>query len=85
MQQITNWLERKLTPRSADVEEDDHHAPERAGPNGNVKEAGGASDHTPTQPTLMSLDKSLFDTIETTGFDPYNSGSFDSSKSRSRK
>lgn len=85
MKQITNWLESKLTPRSDGVDEDDHHAPERASPTENVEEERGASDPTPTLPTLMSLDQSWFDVIETTGFDPYNSGSFDSSKSRSRK
>jgi len=85
MKQITNWLERKLSPRSAGVEEDEHHDPVRVSTRENVKKETGASDHSPTLPTLTNLDKSWFDVIETTGFDPYNSGSFDSPKSRSHK
>jgi len=85
MKQMTNWLERELTPRSADAQDNDRHAPERTGPRENGKEQRGAGDNTPTQPTLISLDKSWFETIETNGFDPYNSGSFDSSKTRSKK
>ena len=85
MKQMTNWLERELTRRWAGAQENDRHAPERVGPRENGKEQIGVSDNTPTQPTLMNLDKSWFETIETNGFDPYNSGSFDSSKSRSHK
>jgi len=85
MKQMTNWLERELTPRSAGAQENDRHAPERAGPGENGKEQSAAGDSTRTQPTLISLDKSWFETIETDGFDPYNSGSFDSSKTRSHK
>ena len=85
MKQITNWLKSKFSSRSAGVEEDEHHVPVSVSAEENVKEETVASDHAPTQPTLMSLDQSLFEVIETTGFDPYNSGSFDSTKSRSRK
>ena len=56
------------------------HAPEN-----NVTTPNDAvSDHSATVPTLTTLGKS-FDVIESTGFDPYNSGSFESSKSRSYK
>ena len=46
------------------------------------------TDDTITQRTLGILDESSLDPSESTGFDPYNSGSFDKSKgwkSRSRK
>jgi len=85
MKRITNWLESKFSPRSAGVEEGEHHGPVRFSPKENVKEETGASDQTPTLPILVSLDESCFDVIETPGFDPYNSGSFESSKSRSHK
>jgi hypothetical protein len=38
-------------------------------------------DHTSTVPSLTSLEESSFLVVEETGFDPYNSGSFESSKS----
>ncbi len=85
MKRIINWLESKFSPRSAGVEEDELHDPVRVSPRENVKEETGASDHSPTLPTLMSLDKSSFEVIESNEFDPYNSGSFDASKSRSHK
>ena len=44
-----------------------------------------ADDPTPTLPVLTSLDASFFEVVESAGFDPYNSGSFESSKSRSNK
>jgi hypothetical protein len=85
MKRITNWLESKFSPRSAGVNEGEHHGPVRVSSTESVKEETRASDQTPTLPTLVRLDKSCFDVIETTGFDPYNSGSFESSKSRSHK
>ena len=44
-----------------------------------------AGDPTPTLPVLTSLDASFFEVAESTGFDPYNSGSFVSSKSGTSK
>ena len=52
---------------------------------GNIEQENGDSDRTPTVPTLSILEESSFEVIESTGFDPYDSGSFESSKSRSRK
>jgi len=78
MNRILQWLERKISPESdgsgapvedTSIEEEEHID----------------SDHTSTVPTLTSLDESSFLVVEETGFDPYNSGSFESSKSRSRK
>jgi len=42
-------------------------------------------DDTNIQPALTILKESSPDDSESTGFDPYNSGSFETSKSRSRK
>ncbi len=42
-------------------------------------------DDTNIQPALTILIESSPDDSESTGFDPYNSGSFETSKSRSRK
>ena len=78
MKRIFQWLERKISPESdgsstpvdeTTIEEEKHRH----------------SDHTSTVPTLTRLDESSFLVVEETGFDPYNSGSFESSKSRSRK
>ena len=44
-----------------------------------------AADPAPTLPVLTSLDASFFEVAESTGFDPYNSGSFETSKLRSNK
>ncbi len=84
MNRILKWLESKFSPRSAAVEADERHSPVGVTTKENVKEENSASDHTPTLPILTILEES-YKVIESTGFDPYNSGSFESSKSRSHK
>ena len=44
-----------------------------------------ATDQSHTLPVLTTLDASLFEVAEPDGFDPYNSGSFVSSKSGTLK
>ncbi len=62
-------------------------------PGENVLNPDKCADDTSTQPGLTILKESSYEVIELTGneviespgFDPYNSGSFETSKSRSRK
>jgi len=62
-------------------------------PGENVLNPDKCADDTSTQPALTMLKESSYEVIELTGneviespgFDPYNSGSFETSKSRSRK
>ena len=85
MKRILKWLESKFSQRSAAVEADEHHTLVGVRPKESVKEENIDNDHTATFPTLTSLEESSFVVIESTGFDPYNSGSFETSKSRSHK
>ena len=80
MKRISNWVEDTFSRCSGnrdrpkiDSQEIIESVPEK-----------GTGDATPTLPVLTKLDASFFEVTESTGFDPYNSGSFESSKSRSR-
>ena len=75
MKRVLKWLETKFSRHSAAVEADERHTP--------VDEY--VSDDAITQPALRILDESSLDASESIGFDPYNSGSFETSKSRSRE
>ena len=78
MKRIFQWLERKISPESDGSSTAVEDTP-------NVEDVQNDNDHTSTVPTLTTLDESSFLVVEETGFDPYNSGSFESSKSRLRK
>ena len=92
---IYKWLEsmgwRKPTDAGADERDtpvemtSDEHVVAAASANDTSAEKTSESDHTPTLATLPSLDESMDFGVESTGFDPYNSGSFESSKERSKK
>jgi hypothetical protein len=84
MNRVFKWLESKFSRDSGGVEADDRHTPVAATTKDKAKEENGDRGHTPTLPTLTSLSESSFEVVESTGFDPYNSGSFETSKSRSR-
>ncbi len=80
MKRILKWLETKFSRHSAAVEADECHAPVDK----------HVSHDTITQPllripVLRIREESSYVVIESPGFDPYNSGSFETSKSRSRK
>ena len=81
MNRILKWLETKFSRHSAAVEADECHAP--------VEKY--VSHDTITQPVLRIpvsriREESSYVVIESpAGFDPYNSGRFESPKSRSRK
>ena len=85
MKRISKWLESKFSRHSAAVEADERHTPVGVTTKENVKEENSDSDYIQTVPTLTILDESLFVVIESTGYDPYNSGSFETSKLRSYK
>ena len=85
MKRFLEWLETKFSRHSAGVEADERDISVGVTTKENVKEENGASDRTPTVPTLTILEESPFEIIESTGYDPYNSGSFETSKSRLRK
>jgi hypothetical protein len=85
MKKILKWLEAKFSRHSAAVEVDEAH-------NGAESREPGKAVHMPNiydcddpfkQRQLKTLDNSSLDASESTGFDPYNSGSFETSKSRS--
>ena len=88
MKRILKWLETKFSQHSAAVEADETHSPIGVRPkenakeenNENAKEENNDSDHTPILATLTILEEPPFVVFESTGFDPYNSGSFDTSK-----
>ncbi len=69
MKRVLKWLETKFSQHSAAIEE----------------EYSVSGDTTVVQPKPSVCYKSSLDASESTGFDPYNSGSFETSKSRSRK
>ncbi len=69
MKRILKWLETKFSQHSAGVEE----------------EYSVSGDTPIVQPKPSIRHKLSLDTSELTGFDPYNSASFETSKSRSHK
>ena len=96
MKQILKWLETKFSRHSAAVEADEQHiavgvavVPGRVESHGPGKDIQMPNiydcDDPFKQQQLKTLEESPFVVTESTGFDPYNSGSFESSKSRSRK
>ena len=85
MKWFLEWLETKFSRHSAGVEADERDTSVRVTTKENVKGENSASDRTPTIPALTILEESPFEIIESTGYDPYDSGSFESSKSRLRK
>ncbi len=75
MKRILKWLETKISRHSDAVEADECHTPVDK----------HVSHDTITQPVLRTRKESSYIVVESPGFDPYNSGTFQSSKSRSRK
>ncbi len=85
MKRVLEWLETKFSRHSAGVKADERDTSVGVTTREIVKEENNASDRTPTIPALTILEESSFEIIESTGYDPYNSGSFETSKSRLRK
>ena len=84
MKRVFKWLESKFSRHSAEA--DEHHAPLEVRPEENVEEENSGSGDTATLPLLKSSKKSAYIVVESPpSIDPYNSGSFDSSKTRSHK
>ncbi len=85
MKRISKWLKNKFSRHSSGVDADEHHTAVGVTTKENIEQENGDGDDTPTIPTLTILEDSSFEVTESTGFDPYDSGSFEWSKSRSRK
>jgi len=85
MKRISNWLESIIVRKPIDVGAYERQAPLPEIQEKSVNKEYGSYDHTPTLPVLTSLDEAMIGIIESPGFDPYNSGSFETSKSRSQK
>ena len=83
MNQIIKWLAGMFQQRSTAEDADEPFAPVGVKAMADKQDEKNASEHTPTLPTLTTLDESPFEVSETDDFDPYNSGSFQSSKSKS--
>ena len=85
MKRIAKLLQGELVIR-ADLDDDDEpQTSVRALVAENAKEENSFSEHTPTVAILTSLNASALIIGDSTCFDPYNSGSFESSKSNSKK
>ena len=83
MKRISKWLKSKFSRHSAEA--DEHHTPSGDRPVENVKEENSGSEQITTLPTRTSPKESSYIVVESSGFDPYNSGSFEPSKLRSHK
>jgi hypothetical protein len=81
MNRLFKWIESKTSQMPTDGQ----HSPVEDLATENNQEENGDCDHTSTVPTLTTIKETSFEVVESDGFDPYNSGSFESSKSRLRK
>ncbi len=79
MNRILKWLKSKFSLRPAA----ELHSPVGVISGENVEEENIDDDETAVLPTLANVEDSSFTVIESTGLDPYSSGSFGTSKSRS--
>ncbi len=84
MKRISKWLKSKFSRHSAEA--DGHHAPLEVRPEENVKGENSACDDTAPLAILKSRNESSYIVVESpSGFDPYDTGSVESSKTRSQK
>ncbi len=84
MKRISKWLKSKFSRHSAEA--DEHHTPSGLSPEENVKEENSGSDQITPLPIRASPKESSYIVVESPpSIDPYNSGSFDSSKTGSHK
>jgi hypothetical protein len=81
MKRISKWFERADSQQSEFPSQIDRHEPETS----ELTPIQCATDLSATLSVLTSLDASFFEVAESDGFDPYNSGSFVSSKSGTSK
>ncbi len=85
MKRIAKLLEGELVIKPDVDEEDEPQTSVTAMADANTEEEDRFSEHTPTVAILTSLDASALIIGDSACFDPYNSGSFESSKSRLKK
>ena len=81
MKRISKWFERSDSKKSDLPSQTDRYEPKPS----ELTPSQCAPDLSATLPVLTSLDASFFEVAESDGFDPYNSGSFVSSKSGTSK
>ena len=81
MNQISKWFARKASQHTESPSQTDMREPRTS--DQFPQECAG--DPTHTLPVLTNLDASFFEIADSVGFDPYNSGSFETSKSRSSR
>jgi len=86
MNRFFKWLATKFSRQSAIAEAEELHVPDgvRVTPNKNVKEEYtvevGFDEEMAPEPELTILSDSSLDATESAGFDPYDTGCFDPSK-----
>ena len=85
MKQILNWLKSKFSRNPTAIGVDERHTPVPQKPAENLRQKNPSEDTMPTLPTLTSLEDWTREVNESIGFDPYNSGSYETSKTRSSK
>ena len=77
MKRISKWFGRRDSEQPELPSRTDRYEPQTS----DLTPSQCAPDLSATLPVLTSLDASFFEVAESDGFDPYNSGSFVSSKS----
>jgi len=89
MKQILKWLETKISRHSPVIDSDAPQSPGRVQSNEPRKDVPIPNiydcDDPCKQQQLKILEESPFVVFESTGYDPYNSGRFETSKLRSHK
>ena len=85
MTRIARLMVRELLISPDDDESDEPHICVDTVAKENATDEESFFDHTPTVAIITSLEDSSVIIIESNGFDPYNSGRFESSKSSSKK
>ncbi len=95
MKRVLKWLETKFSRHSAAVEAEVPRRDESQAPGKDLQMPNIYDYDDPYKQQqlkfwkdglkLTTLDESSYEVSESPGFDPYNSGSFETSKSRSRK
>ena len=95
MKRVLKWLETKFSRHSAAVEAEVPKRDESQAPGKDLQMPNIYDCDDPYKQQqlkfwedglkLTTLDESVYEVSESPGFDPYNSGSFETSKSRSNK
>lgn len=85
MNRILKWLESKFSRPANNDETNPGPVPARVTESDDVRNEQDDLDHTATHPSLAAIEDVPVVIEEPDDFDPYNSGSFESSKKSSRE